>query len=98
VYLSALRTESSSYNENVLLGLEVNEPAGERVAVRLIAGVVARRIVPFVEAGEELDQGDRIGLIQFGSRVELYLPLRARVTVKVGDRVRGGETIVAHWE
>jgi len=98
VYLSALRTESSSYNENVLLGLDVNDPPGERVAVRLIAGVVARRIVPFVEAGEELEQGDRIGLIQFGSRVELYLPLRARVEVKVGDRVRGGETIVARWE
>lgn len=97
-YLSALRTESSSYNENVLLGLETAQPTGERVAVRLIAGVVARRIVPFVEAGEELEQGDRISLIQYGSRVELYLPLRARVQVRVGDRVRGGETVVAVWE
>ncbi|MCS7090645.1 MAG: phosphatidylserine decarboxylase [Verrucomicrobiota bacterium] len=97
-YLSALRTDSGQYNENVLLGLETNNPAGERVAVRLIAGVVARRIVPFVEAGEELDQGDRLSLIQYGSRVELYLPLRVRLQVQPGDRVRGGETIVAFWD
>lgn len=97
-YLSALRSDSSAYNENILLGLETTEPAGERLAVRLVAGVVARRIVPFVEAGDEVAQGDRISLIQFGSRVELYLPLHAKVRVKVGDRVRGGETVVATWE
>lgn len=97
-YVSALRTDSSAYNENVLLGLEAADPRGEKVAVRLIAGLIARRIVPFVEAGDEVAQGDRLSLIQFGSRVELYLPLRARVTVKVGERVRGGETVVATWE
>jgi len=63
--------------------------------VRLIAGLIARRIVPWVAPGDEVRRGERIGLIQFGSRVELYLPLRASIKVNPGDRVIGGETVVA---
>lgn len=94
-FLSALRTNSTLYNENVLLGIEATDPAGERIAVRQVAGVLARRIRTWAQPGEEVEAGERLGLIQFGSRVDLYLPLRAEVRVKTGDHVRGGETIVA---
>jgi phosphatidylserine decarboxylase len=97
-YLSALRSDCGLHNENVLLGIEADDPAGEKLSVRLIAGVLARRIIPWVEAGDEIVRGERISLIQFGSRVEVYLPPRATVRVKVGDRVVGGETILAVFE
>ncbi len=94
-FMNALRTESALHNENVLLGFEASVPAGQRVGVRLIAGVIARRIVPFVNEGDEVRRGDRISLIQFGSRVDVYLPLNATIKVKLGDPVVGGETVVA---
>ncbi|HZT23963.1 MAG TPA: phosphatidylserine decarboxylase [Verrucomicrobiae bacterium] len=94
-YLNALRTDSAKFNENVLIGLDCAEPPGEKIGVRLIAGLIARRIVPWVAPGDEVRRGERIGLIQFGSRVELYLPLRASIKVNPGDRVIGGETVVA---
>jgi phosphatidylserine decarboxylase len=63
--------------------------------VRQIAGVIARRVVTWVQPGDSVGRGERMGLIQFGSRCDLYLPLTWRVIVKLGDKVRGGETIVA---
>ena len=68
---------------------------GEKIGLRLIAGVLARRIVPFVKVGDELARGERISLIQFGSRCDLYLPLRYKIKIKLGDKVVGGETIMA---
>lgn len=94
-FLSALKLDSATENENVLLGIESAERAGEKVAVRLIAGVLARRIVPWIAAGDEIARGERVSLIQFGSRVDLYLPLTAQVRVRLGDHVRGGETVLA---
>lgn len=94
-FLNALKTESAQYNENVLLGFAASEPAGLRMAVRLIAGVIARRIVPFVQEGEEVARGERISLIQFGSRADIYLPANAKIRVKLGDKVVGGETVLA---
>jgi phosphatidylserine decarboxylase len=97
-YLSAVRNDCGLHNENVLLGIEAADPAGEKIGVRLIAGLIARRIVPWVEAGDEIERGERISLIQFGSRVEVYLSQRAKLRVKVGDRVVGGETVLAVFE
>lgn len=97
-FLNALRTESATHNENVLLGFETTEPRGQKVGVRLIAGVIARRIVPFVQQGEEVARGDRISLIQFGSRADVYLPANAKIKVKLGDHVVGGETVLAVFE
>jgi len=97
-FLNALKAESAIHNENVLLGFEATEPRGQKVGVRLIAGVIARRIVPFVRQGDEVVRGERVGLIQFGSRVDVYLPREAKIRVKVGDRVVGGETVVAVFE
>jgi phosphatidylserine decarboxylase len=94
-FLNALKAESAIYNENVLLGFEASEPRGQKVGVRLIAGVIARRIVPFVKQGDEVARGDRISLIQFGSRADVYLPLNAKIKVKVDDHVVGGQTVLA---
>ncbi len=97
-FLNALRTESASHNENVLLGFDATDPAGRKIGVRLIAGVLARRIVPFIKAGDEVARGDRISLIQFGSRADVYLPLDAKIKVKLGDKVVGGQSILAAFE
>lgn len=97
-FLNALKTESAEQNENVLLGFASTDPAGQKVGVRLIAGLIARRIVPFVKEGDEMVRGDRISLIQFGSRADVYLPASARIKVKLGDRVVGGQTILAAFE
>lgn len=94
-FVNALQPESALENENVLLGFESAEVPGEKVAVRLIAGLIARRIVPWVRRGDSVARGERISLIQFGSRVDLYLPVGVRIEVRPGDRVRGGETIIA---
>ena len=97
-FLNALKAESAIYNENVLLGFEASEPQGEKIGVRLIAGVIARRIVPFVQQGEKVNRGDRVSLIQFGSRADVYLPLNAKIKVKLNDHVVGGETVLAVFE
>ena len=94
-FLSALKSESAARNENVLVGFESSEKPDERIAVRLIAGVLARRIIPWIAQGDEVARGERISLIQFGSRVDLYLPPSVQVQVKLGDTVRGGETVIA---
>jgi phosphatidylserine decarboxylase len=94
-FLSALKTESAEFNESVLIGIESLEQPGERMAVRQIAGVIARRIVSWVGVGDTVARGQRLGLIQFGSRCDLFLPLTAQIQVKPGDRVVSGETVVA---
>lgn len=96
-FLNALKAESATDNENVLIGFDATEPGRGPVGVRLLAGLIARRIIPWVKTGETVSKGERISLIQFGSRVDIYLPLTARVEVKMGDVVVGGETVVAHW-
>jgi phosphatidylserine decarboxylase len=97
-YLNAMRSECVSENENVLIGFEPAERPGEKLGVRLVAGVIARRIVPWVAAGDVVARGERLSLIQFGSRVEVYLPLSAKIKVRLGDHVVGGETVVATLE
>jgi len=97
-FMNAIKAECALHNENVLLGFEATEPRGEKIGVRLIAGVLARRIVPYVQQGDEVSRGDRISLVQFGSRADVYLPLRAKIKVKLGDHVVGGETVLAMFE
>lgn len=97
-FLNALKAESALHNENVLLGFEASEPRGEKVGVRLIAGVLARRIIPYVQEGDDVARGDRISLIQFGSRADVYLPMSAKIKVKLGEKVVGGETVLATFE
>jgi phosphatidylserine decarboxylase len=80
------------------MGFDASEPPGEKIGVRLIAGLIARRIVPWVAPDDTVQRGDRISLIQFGSRVDVYLPLRAKIQVKLGDKVKGGETVIASFD
>ena len=94
-FISALRTDSAAFNENVLIEFHSTETPGEKIGLRLIAGVLARRIVPFVKPGDDLLRGERISLIQFGSRCDIYVPLTYKIKVKLGDRVVGGETVLA---
>jgi phosphatidylserine decarboxylase len=97
-YLNAMRADCAEFNENVLIGFESAEPAGAKIGVRLITGLIARRIVPFLKQNEMVERGERISLIQFGSRVNVYLPKNARVKVQLGDRVVGGKTVLAAFE
>jgi phosphatidylserine decarboxylase len=97
-YLSAVKSNCAQFNENLLVGLDSLEPRGEKIGVRLIAGLIARRIVPWIAQGDGVQRGDRISLIQFGSRVEVYLPKHAKIKVKLGDRVVGGETVIASFD
>ena len=97
-FVNALRTDSAACNENVLVGFAASEPAREKLAVRLVAGAIARRIVPFVKTGDVVARGDRISLIQFGSRADVYLPLHAKIKVQLGEHVMGGETVLAAFD
>lgn len=97
-YLNAMRCDCAQFNENVYLGIDSIEPRGEKVGVRLIAGLIARRIVPWVSQGDAVQRGERISLIQFGSRVDVYLPMRAKIKVNLGDHVVGGETVIASFD
>src|SRR6184192_1171890 len=65
------------------------------IVVRQLTGAIARRIVAWANVGDELKKGQRFGMIRFGSRTELYLPLEAEVLVKTGDHVSGGSTVIA---
>jgi phosphatidylserine decarboxylase len=90
----AAAEKSSLSNEQASVGLAT--PRG-KVLVRQIAGLVARRIVTDDEVGTPVHQGERMGMIRFGSRVDLFLPLDTRVLVHVGDTTRVGVTVVAEW-
>ncbi|HYU30124.1 MAG TPA: phosphatidylserine decarboxylase family protein [Gemmatimonadales bacterium] len=95
-FLHAASEKASLDNEQVSIGLR--GPRG-RVLVRQIAGLIARRIVTDPKPGDRVTQGARLGLIRFGSRTDVFLPLSARPVVKVkpGDRVRVGGTVLAEY-
>lgn len=94
-FVNAMRTDSAAHNENVLLGFASADGPGEKVAIRLIAGLIARRIVVWTELGESVARGERVSLIRFGSRCELLLPLSAKIVAQLGQSVKGGETVIA---
>jgi phosphatidylserine decarboxylase len=86
--------KASLSNEQSSIGLAT---ARGKVLIRQIAGLVARRIVTDHRPGQAVRQGERLGMIRFGSRVDLFLPLGTRVLVHVGDTTRVGVTVVAEW-
>ena len=97
-YLNAMRSDCAQFNENVLIGLEAAGPRGEKIGVRLIAGLIARRIVPWIGQNDGMQRGERISLIQFGSRVDVYLSKAAKIKVQLGDKVVGGQTVLAAFD
>jgi phosphatidylserine decarboxylase len=91
-FLDAHAERASIENEQSSIGIE---DAGRRVLVRQIAGLIARRIITYPLMNERVVQGDRLGLIRFGSRVDVYVPENATVKVKVGDLPVAGTTVLA---
>ena len=89
----AFAPKASDLNENQRIGISSSRFG--KILVRQIAGAVARRIVLFKKVAERVNKGERIGMIKFGSRVEIYIPPALLVRVKTGDRVAGGLTILA---
>jgi phosphatidylserine decarboxylase len=91
-FLPAFRADASAMNEQNMLTLQAGD---SRVIVKQIAGILARRIVCRVQVGDTLSAGERFGLIRFGSRVDILIPHEFAVHARPGQRVRGGESILA---
>lgn len=92
-FLNAMHDKCADENERKLLVIETD--AGHRVEVKLVAGLIARRIVSPIATGDVLKQGEKIGLIRFGSRVEILLPGDSVLHVRPGMMIKGSETVVA---
>jgi phosphatidylserine decarboxylase len=93
-FLAAYRKESAHRNERSEIRLR---DGGRTVVFRQIVGVLARRIVTRTGPGDRLETGQRMGLMKFGSRMDVFLPPECTLTVRKGQRVRGGETVIARW-
>jgi phosphatidylserine decarboxylase len=92
LYLDARNPECSVKNEALTWAFDGKYGT---LVVRQITGAIARRIVPWSKVGDSVEKGFRFGMIRFGSRTEIYLPLDAEVTVKIGDKVLGGASVIA---
>lgn len=90
----AMKGAASAENEQNIIYLDTT--AGQ-IVVKQIAGMIARRVVLWKQTGQTVARGERIGIVRFGSRVDLWLPLEAKIAVKPGDNVAGGSSIVARW-
>jgi phosphatidylserine decarboxylase len=92
-YMVAWHPKSSEKNERTTVVVNQN---GTKILFRQIAGYIARRIVCYAKEGMAVEQGQETGFIKFGSRVDLFLPLDAIINVKIGDKVKGTQTVIAH--
>jgi phosphatidylserine decarboxylase len=93
-FLAAMREQASLQNEQNVFALSTD--AGEMV-FKQIAGLIARRVISWKKAGERVARGERIGLVRFGSRADVWVPRDAEILVKVGDNVKGGASVLAKW-
>jgi len=91
-FLPAYRDEAASANERSELWIDHH---GQAIVARQIVGILARRVVCRVHSGADVRAGDRFGVMKFGSRMDVFVPPTAEITVRVGQKVRGGETIIA---
>ncbi len=91
-FLNAASEKSSLENEQMSVGIE---SGGRKILVRQIAGLVARRIANYSKVGAEAAQGERMGIIRFGSRVDVFLPVNSRVVARLGDKPKAGSTVLA---
>ena len=94
-YLAANRPEAPDQNEQLAMHLRTADGAG--IVMVQIAGLLARRIISYVQEGDNLERGERVGLICFGSRVDLYLPEQCQVQVRIGQKVKAGSSILGRW-
>jgi len=93
-FFPAFVDKASDKNERTEIGLTT--PSGQRIVFTQIAGIIARRIVCRLKADDEVVAGDRFGMIRFGSRTDIIVPLDTRLLVKKGDRVKGGESVIGY--
>ena len=93
-YLVAWHPKSSTENERHSV---VYKNSGKEILVKQIAGAVAKRIVNYLQPGQQVKQTEEMGFIKFGSRVDLLLPLDAKIETKIGDKPKGGVTVIARW-
>ena len=93
-YFAANVEKASLYNEQNALVLETEDQS--KILLIQIAGFIARRIVCYAEAGDTLRKGESFGLIRFGSRIDLYLPAGVKPAVRIGQHVKGGESIIGY--
>jgi phosphatidylserine decarboxylase len=93
-FLAAMREQASLQNEQNVFTLSTD--AGEMV-FKQIAGWLARRVVSWKKSGDRVARGERIGLVRFGSRADVWVPRDAEILVKLGDHVKGGATVLARW-
>lgn len=94
-YLVAFHPKSSELNEHATVVVEDHE--GHEILVKQIAGAVARRVVTYATEGEEVEQGQELGFIKFGSRVDVLLPLGTAIDVKIGQKVKGNISVIGSW-
>jgi phosphatidylserine decarboxylase len=92
LFLNAMRPDSAVHNEQTLISIDAG---GYTVSFKQIAGLLARRIVCNLKAGDRVERGQRMGLIKFGSRVDVLMPAEVELRVKVGQRVKGGSSVLA---
>lgn len=92
-FFNAAAEKSSLENEQMSVG--VTTPSGVRILTRQIAGLIARRIVTYSKIGDQAHQGDRFGIIRFGSRVDVFIPTNSVVKAKLGDMTTAGTTVIA---
>ncbi len=92
-HLVAYNPKSSLINEHT--SLVIQDDKGRKIMMRQIAGAVARRIICKPTEGQDTEQGEMIGMIKFGSRIDLFLPVDAEVKVKIGDKAKGAQTLMA---
>jgi len=94
-YLVAWHPKSSTENERHTV---VYRTSGKELLVKQIAGAVAKRIINYLQPGQQVIQAGEMGFIKFGSRVDLLMPINVKVNVKIGDKVKGGVTVIAFWQ
>ncbi len=92
-YLIARHPKSSELNEHQTIVIE--KPNGTEIMVKQIAGTVARRIACYAKQGEHVEQGDDLGFIRFGSRVDIFIPLNIPILVQLNEKVKGNKTMIA---
>jgi phosphatidylserine decarboxylase len=93
-FLAAMRERASVENEQNVFTLSTD---GGEMVFKQIAGLIARRVVSWKKVGEKVARGERIGLVRFGSRVDVWVPGNAEIVVRVGESVKGGSSVVARW-
>jgi len=99
-FMAAYREKASRDNESNLIGIQIDKSSnssGGRILVKQIAGSIARRICCWCKEGDNLDAGQRVGMIRFGSRADVYFPQEIEIRVKKGDKVVGGETVLGKF-